>query len=67
MSYTPKEMKKVWARTQRYLNCEDPVRAQEMFDVLHSYVDGAPSKFTNQVRRAIGLPERQYKKNMPRW
>jgi hypothetical protein len=57
--YTPKQMKRIWARTLRYLACEDPKRAQLMFDRLHADVDGRCShtKFTNQVRRTIGLPE----------
>lgn len=58
MSYTPKEMKKIWAKVQRYLKAETFV--QERFDELHSYVDQGPptTEFVNKVRRAIGLPER---------
>lgn len=58
--YTPKQMKKIWAMVLRYFACEDPVRSQAMFDQLHAKVDcGSPTRFTNQVRRALGLPEQE--------
>lgn len=58
MIYTPKEMKRIWALVVRY--CERPSPyGQEQFDKIHSYVDrGPPTKFTNKVRRAVGLPVR---------
>lgn len=57
MNYTPKEMKKIWAKVKRFQ--EATTFVQERFDELHSYVDrGPPTPFVNKVRRAIGLPER---------
>lgn len=57
-AYSPKEMQQIWAKVQRYLNSEDTKYSQDQFDRLHAKVDCGPAtRFTNQVRRAIGLPE----------